>query len=99
MVVIFYFMFLSLRDNKDQCRDGDAKKIKASSSSEPLESSSSLVSTIACHHHDSKLKKQVLLLLASIYNYFWPLTAKAVIEALQAINVSHVETIHVAPPT
>ncbi|GAA6226132.1 trichohyalin-like [Lates japonicus] len=46
------------RDNKDQCRDDDAKKMKASSSSEPLESSSSLVSTIACHHHGSKLKKQ-----------------------------------------
>ncbi|XP_068583969.1 early endosome antigen 1 [Cebidichthys violaceus] len=46
-----------IRDNKDQCHDDEAEKMKTSSPCEPPESSS-LVSTTACHHHCNKVKKQ-----------------------------------------
>ncbi|XP_075942831.1 uncharacterized protein LOC142945301 [Anarhichas minor] len=46
-----------IRDNKDQCHDDEAERMKTSSPCEPPESSS-LVSTTACHHHCNKVKKQ-----------------------------------------
>lgn len=66
MVLSVPFMFLSLRDNKDQCHGDNAEKMKISSSSEPPESSSSLVSSTACHLHCNKVKEQVPLVLVFI---------------------------------